>query len=150
MKHTNSFRWSCYIFFTSAVAVSYVLKKMRNHIFPVINTVCVLYVLKSEKNRRCDKNIRHERNEVRHRRIYQFIIPTLSLSLEKSVYRLNTTQLSSGLLFTSILYTCGERQKYKKNVHNFTLHCLEGWNYPLFLNETKPVDKKILIRVKEI
>lgn len=122
MKHTNSFRWSCYIFFTSAVAVSYVFKKMKNHIFPVINTVCVLYALKSEKNRRCDKNIRHERNEVRHQRIYQFIIPTLSLSLEKSVYRLNTTQLSSGLLFTSILYTCGEGRYIRKMCK--TSHCI--------------------------
>lgn len=77
-------------------------------------------------------------------RIYQCVIPTLSLSLEKSVYRLKTTQLSSGLLFTSILYTCVERQEYQKNVQNFTLQCLEGWNDPLFLNETKLVDKKTL------
>lgn len=60
------------------------------------------------------------------------------------MYRLKTTQLSSGLLFTSILYTCVENQEYQKNVQNFTLRWLEGWSYPLFLNETKLVDKKIL------
>lgn len=42
------------------------------------------------------------------------IFPTLSLSLEKSVYRLKTTQLSSSVRLTKILYTWAMKGKQFK------------------------------------
>lgn len=85
-------------------------------------------VKKQEKKKTSDKKstTRKTKHEIKvnQMRIYQCIVLTLSLSLEKSVYRLKTTQLSSGLLFTSILYTCVEKQEHQKNMQNFKMHWL--------------------------